>query len=294
MTQRGRKLDGKHAVQVGTNRGGRAFVENLPPSAGAGLARWSFFDTKKGRAADLAHLVHTRFPNVQTESEHADGRDGLRKIADDAVIVGTVDTIASTRALIEERRSEQPIVFQNVGRGLGPAIAASRLGFSGVVRNASEKAAASLLLDGFDAISAAASSRALTAAGDPMSAAILQPMRLATTRQTIRYFADLIGGRESADAPLTFFTSAGRFPLTVLADDSDAFSQQKARAVAAIDAVPLRGVGVVAAVALVSIEARAIDVLFVSRNREDHRRVLGVAEFRAPSQRYTAPAVFTD
>ena len=49
---------------------------------------------------------------------------------------------------------------------------------------------------------------------------------------------------------------------------------------------------IVAAVALVDVEERSIDVLFV--NRDDRRRVEGVMPFRAPSQRFSVPAVFTD
>ena len=127
-----------------------------------------------------------------------------------------------------------------------------------------------------------------------MSAAMLQPMRIATTRQTVRYFADAVRPGGDASAPLTFFTSAGQFPLTVLADTGETFSLQKARALAAIDSTPMRRIGIVAAVALIAIEERSINILFVSRSREDSRRVIGVTEFRAPAQRYTSPAAFSD
>jgi len=209
-------------------------------------------------------------------------------------VVATVDTLEATRSLIEAQQAERAVCFQLVGRGPGPAVAAGRLGFAGVVRDERAKASARLLLDGFGTISAAASSRALTAAGDPMSAAMLQPMRLTATRQTARYFADVVGGRACTDPPLTFFTSAGQFPLTVLADTGETFGVQKARALGALDAFPTRRVGIVAVVALVGIDERRIDVLFVARSREDHRRVIEVTEFRAPAQRYAAPAVFTD
>lgn len=294
MTQRARKNTKKHAAQVGTNRGGTVFAELLPPQTAEALATWSMFDTKPGRATDLAARVQARFPSVRTAAYRADGRDAIGGLPTDAIIIGTVDTIESTRALVGAQHDDQTLCFQLVGRGPGPAITAGRMGFSGVVRNPYEREAASLLLDGFGTISAAASSRALTGAGDPMSAAMLQPMRIATTRQTVRYFADAARPGEDTSAPLTFFTSAGQFPLTALADTGEAFSLQKARALAAIDNTPMRRVGIVAAVALVSIEERSIDILFVSRSREDSRRVIGVSEFRAPSQRYTSPAVFSD
>lgn len=294
MTQRARKNNKKHAVQVGANRGGNAFAEMLSPEVAEALATWSMFDTKPGRATDLAARVQARFPGVRTEARRADGRDAVGGLATDAVIVGTVDTIESTRALVGAQHDDQTLCFQLVGRGPGPAITAGRLGFSGVVRNPYEREAAGLLLDGFGTISAAASSRALTAAGDPMSAAMLQPMRIATTRQTVRYFADAVRPSQDTSAPLTFFTSNGQFPLTVLADTGEAFSLQKARALAAIDSTPMRRVGIVAAVALIGIEERFVDILFVSRSREDHRRVIGVTQFRAPSQRHTSPAVWSD
>jgi len=210
------------------------------------------------------------------------------------VVISTVDTVEATRTLVAARQADQTLLFQLVGRGPGPAIVAMRLGLSGVVRDPVTQAQAGLLLNGLATIAAAASSRALTAAGDPMSAGLLAPMRATTTQQTVRYFADVLRGDELADHPLTLFTSAGRHPLAVVDDLGEGFRAQKEQALAAVVSITSRRIGIVAAVALVSIEERAIDMLFVSKNRNDKRRVESVVTFRAPAQRFASSAVFTD
>jgi hypothetical protein len=152
-----------------------------------------------------------------------------------------------------------------------------------------------MLLDALNTISAAASSRALTAAGDPVSAAMLAPMRGATTRQTARYLADVLEKREVADAPLTFFTSAtGQFPLVVVPNVSARVSEQKTHALAAIDGLAVRRIGIIAAVAMVELAEQSIDVLFVDRTRADRRRVEGVMTFHAATQPFAESAVWTD
>lgn len=295
MTSRRQKDDRREAVQIGTNRGGHAFVGAMPVHAADAVASWSFVDGKPGRAAGLAEALHRRFPGIRTAAYRADGRDVLSELPSTALIVSTVDTVEATRTIVDARRDEQDVLFQLVGRGSGSAAAsASRLGLSGCVRDAVAQREARLLLDGFNTITAAASSRALTAAGDPVSAAILQPMRNATTRQTARYFADVLAHRDVVDAPLTFFTSSGQFPLVVVPNLSALFSVQKTLALSAIERLAIRRVGLVAAVALVDVEERSIDVHFVNRSRDDRRWVDGVMAFRAPTQRFTSSAVFTD
>lgn len=294
MTSRKKKDDRREAVQIGTNRGGHAFVGAMPAHAADAVASWSFVDGKPGRAAGLAEVLHRRFPAIRTAAYHADGRDALSELASTALIVSTVDTVEATRTIVDARRDEQDVLFQLVGRGSGFAASASRLGLSGCVRDAVAQREARLLLDGFNTITEAASSRALTAAGDPVSAAILQPMRNATTRQTARYFADVLAHRDIVDAPLTFFTSSGQFPLVVVPNLSALFSAQKTLALSAIERLAIRRVGLVAAVALVDVEERSIDVHFVNRSRDDRRWVDGVMAFRAPTQRFTSSAVFTD
>jgi hypothetical protein len=294
MTSRRQKDDGREAVQIGTNRGGHAFVGAMPTHAADAVASWSFVDGKPGRAAGLAEVLHRRFPTIRTAAYHADGRDALGELPSNALIVSTVDTVEATRTIVDARRDEQDVLFQLVGRGSGSTASASRLGLSGCLRDTAAQREASLLLDGFNTITEAASSRALTAAGDPVSAAILQPMRTATTRQTARYFVDVVAHRDIVEAPLTFFTSSGQFPLVVLPNLNALFSVQKTLALSAIERLAIRRVGLVAAVALVDVEERSIDVHFVNRSRDDRRRVDGVMAFRAPTQRFTSSAVFTD
>jgi len=294
MSPRARKQDGREAAQIGTNRGGRAFVDAVPAHTVDAISRWQFFDPKRGRAALLAARAKAQFPTIQTKAHEADGRDAISRLPEGSVVISTVDTVDATRALINARRSDQTLFFQLTGRGSGPTITATRLGLSGVVREPVTHAQAGLLLDGLATIATPASSRALTAAGDPMSASLLAPMRAATTQQTVRYFADVLRGDSLADAPLTFFTSAGKHPLAVAVDLGESFSVQKAQALAAVDGLCTRRVGIVAAIALVSIEERSIDMLFVSRNHNDKRRVESVVTFRAPAQRFASSAVFTD
>ncbi|HET8798196.1 MAG TPA: hypothetical protein VFO89_10940 [Thermoanaerobaculia bacterium] len=294
MSSRKQKDDRRETITIGSNRGGRAFVDAIPTHAAEAVAAWSFVDAKPGRATDLARVLHRRFPKIRTAAFEADGREAARELPNDALIVSTVDTVDATRAIIGARRDGQDVLFQLVGRGSGAAHSAAHLGLSGSVRDAATQDEARLLLDGFNAISAAASSRALTAAGDPVSAAMLEPMRGTTTRKTARYFADVLEKREVTDAPLSFFTSAGQFPLVVVPNVSARFSGQKDRALAAIERLPVRRMGIIAAVAMVDVEEQSIDVLFVDRTRTDRRRVDGVMAFRAATQPFAESAIFTD
>ncbi|HEX2059394.1 MAG TPA: hypothetical protein VHK90_01505, partial [Thermoanaerobaculia bacterium] len=61
----------------------------------------------------------------------------------------------------------------------------------------------------------------------------------------------------------------------------DRFSVEKAVAREALDGLAPRPSGVTAAVALVSIEAAAIDVFFVHHSRTDRRTVDRILPFRA-------------
>jgi hypothetical protein len=295
MPSKKQKDGRREAVTIGSNRGGRAFVDAVPTHAADAVAAWSFVDAKPGRAADLARVLHRRFPMIRTAAYEADGREAARELPNDALIVSTVDTVDATRAVVGARRDGQDVLFQLVGRGAGAVHSAAHLGLSGSVRDAATQVQARLLLDGFNAISTAASSRAMTAAGDPVSAAMLEPMRGATTRRTARYLADVLEEREVADAPLTFFTSTtGQFPLVVVPNVSARVSEQKTHALTAIDGLAVRRMGIIAAVAMVDLAEQSIDVLFVDRTRADRRRVEGVMTFHAATQPFAEFAVWTD
>ena len=118
MTSRKQKDDRREAVQIGTNRGGHAFVAAMPAHAADAVASWSFVDAKPGRAAGLAEVLHRRFPTIRTAGYKADGRDALSELPSTALIVSTVDTVAATRTIIDARRDEQDVLFQLVGRGV--------------------------------------------------------------------------------------------------------------------------------------------------------------------------------
>jgi hypothetical protein len=285
---------GKQAAQIGTNRGGRAFVEAAPLDTADVIREWALIDPKPGRSAALAARIEARFPTIRTIPREADGRQALAELDDDAVIIATVDTVEATRALVSTRRPRQALCFQVLGRGPGPAVTATRLGLSGVVQDDATAAEAGLLLDGFATISEAASSRALTAAGDPMSAGLLGPLRLTTTRATARAFREVVHEEVRMTPPLTFFTASGAYPLVVRSMTDHAFAMQRAAALDAVAHLQTHRVGIIAAVALVDLEERAVDVFFIDRSRDDRRRVDGIVPFRAPAQRFTAPAIFTD
>jgi hypothetical protein len=281
------------AAIIGAHRGGRGFVHAAPEITDS-IGAIDVIDPKPCRAADLARVIQHRFPAVRTAAYESDGREASRQLADDAVIIGTVDTADGTRALIDSRRGNQTLVFQLVGRGPGPAMTAQRLGISGVVRDPLAQLQASLLFTGFASIAAEASSRVLTRGGDALTAAVLQPLRRETSRQTARYFADVLRDEGIADAPLTFFMSSGRFPLAVRPGDLDDFRNEAAQALELLDGYETQRTGVIAAVALVSLAARAIDILVVSRSRTDRRRVERVMPFRTPSMRFDNATTFTD
>jgi hypothetical protein len=119
-------------------------------------------------------------------------------------------------------------------------------------------------------------------------------MRLATTKVTARYFQQALHDDVSIAAPLTFFTASGAHPLVARPSPGDAFRVQRAAALDAVAQVATLRVGIVAAVALVDLEERTIDIFFIHRSRDDRRSVEGIVAFRAPAQRFTAPAIFTD
>jgi len=287
MAQRGQR--GKAVAHVGNNRGGHTVVEMVPATAANGVTTWECIDPKPGRAAALARVVGERFPGIRSLAREVDGRDVPRRLAEDAVIVSTVDTVHATLDLIASRQSGQSLVFQLLGRGTGPAMAAPQLGIAGAITDGRTQAEARLLFEGLATIAADASSRVLTHGGSPVTAALLQPMRRVTTRQSLSYFADVVE-RRTTDWPLSFFTSSShRFPLVVRPWSTDVFSAEKAYAVEALDAlVPHRG-SVVAAVALVSIEM--IDIFFVHQSRTDRRYADRVLSLRAEQGR---DANFTD
>lgn len=292
MAQRSQRGAKKHAVLVGTNRGGFGFVHSVPATTPDAVGTWEFVDPKPGRAAGLATIVQRRFPTIRTAAHEVDGREAPRQLADEAVIIGTVDTAEATRALIDSRRASQSLIFQLVGRGPGPAMTATRLGISGVIHEPYTQAEARLLFEGFAAIAAEASSRAheRRRCCDRRRSAAL---RRTVTRQSTRYFADVLRGGGITDFPLNFFTSSGQYPLAVRPSDLDLFSNEEAQALELVNTFETRRVGVVAAVALVSVEA-GMDVLFVSRTRNDRRKVERVMTFRMPVTRFDGATVFTD
>jgi hypothetical protein len=284
---------GARAAIVGAHRGGLQFVQAARDSI-QHMGAIDVLDPKPGRAAALANVVRQIAP-VRTTAHEADGRDAPRQLAEDAVIVGTVDTADATRSLIDNRRENQTVVAQLVGRTPGAVMTAHRLGISAVVHDPRSQLQASLLFRGFASISQDASSRVLTNSGDVLTGTILGSLRRTVSHQSATYFSDVLRGQSVAHSPLTFFTTSGQpVPLAVRPSDLGSFRRDAAHAIQLLDEFDTEFVGVIAAVALVSLEAGAMDVLFVSRSRTDRRRVERVLPFRRPANPFERATIFTD
>jgi hypothetical protein len=283
---------GARAAIVGAHRGGLQFVQAARDSI-QHMGAIDVIDPKPGRAVALANVVRQIAP-VRTTAHEADGRDAPRQLADDAVIVGTVDTADATRTLIDGRRENQTVVAQLVGRSAGAVMTAHRVAVSAVVHDPRSQLQASLLFRGFASISEDASSRVLTS-GDALTGTILGSLRRTVSHQSATYFSDVLRGQSVAYAPLTFFTTSGQpVPLAVRPSDLGSFRRDAAHAIQLLDEFQTEFVGVIAAVALVSLEAGAMDVLFVSRSRTDRRRVERVLPFRRPANPFERATIFTD
>jgi hypothetical protein len=283
---------GARAAIVGAHRGGLQFVQAARDSMQR-IGAIDVLDPKPGRAVALANVVRQIAP-VRATAHEADGRDAPRQLANDAVIVGTVDTADATRSLIDGRREHQTVVAQLVGRSPG-GMTAHRLGISAVVHDPRSQLQASLLFRGFASISEDASSRVLTGGGDALTGTILGSLRRTVSLQSATYFSDVLRGQSVAHAPLTFFTTSGQpVPLAVQPSDLRSFRRDAAHAIQLLDEFQTEFVGVIAAVALVSLEAGAMDVLFVSRSRTDRRRVERVLPFRRPANPFERATIFTD
>jgi hypothetical protein len=219
-------------------------------------------------------------------------------------VVLALDTLADTTQTLEARLPSQRVSFQLVGRGPGD-VAGIRLAIQGTLcpEDYDTEQRALLLLRTLSGMSQAASSRQLTGP-DPLSAAVLTPLRQVVSRQTARHLGekerepqDLSGGALSV-----MFGPTVHPLIPVRGGSRDTHSHWEARALDTVSGLPAnhflsRGLrGGFAYVAVVIPEARAIHFLKVLQNRTGKRRIVGLTSFVSPVQRSaaSASAVFTD
>jgi hypothetical protein len=286
--------EGVNVLETGTHRGARALIAAVPEDVGRMISAWGLVDAKHGRAEAAAEHVRARFPWIRSAGATGDGVEAAVAAGKHATVVATMDSVAATIDVIEQR-PRQRSMFQIVGRGPGGSATGNRLGVAGLVEDDTTWSESLLFLRGLQSLTAreVTSSGALTRGGDPLTAAMLTSMRDAASLQTARYIEHVAKGSAPA-APLTLFSSSERYPLAVLRDADDADSVRSALALhtAARFAVPRVGQSV--AVAFVNIADRAVRIFHISRSLDDARRVAGITELRVPARRIVQEAVFTD
>jgi hypothetical protein len=266
---------------------------------------WILADPKEHRAAQLGILAKERFATLRPQPLQIRVQSALPYSRDQDTVVLALDTISDTTETLEARRPSQRLTFQFAGRGPGGS-SGTRLAIQGtlVPGDRETEHSARLLLTSLSGMSQAVSSRWLRGP-DPVTAAVLQPLRTLASRQTVRHLAqkarapwDLSGG------PLSVIFGQTTYPLVpVQGGQQDKYSHWTARALESAGGVPAKhyvecGPGNrVAVVAVVIPDERAIHFLRVSRNRSGKRSVCGVTTFAPPrvTQRSsTNAAVFTD
>jgi hypothetical protein len=288
----------------GNNRGGKAIVNELQDETTRLYEpEWLLVDPKEHRAAQMAAVLTDRFPTLQPQPLQMQVQDALAYSHDHDTVVLALDTLEDTLQTLEARLSSQRVSYQFVGRGPG-GVAGTRLAIQGTIcpEDYETESAAQLFLQTLAGMSQAASSLRLTVP-DPLSAAVLKPLRQATSRQTARHLGEK--EREPQDlsgSPLSVMFGPTIYPLLpVQGAPQDTHAQWNARALDAAGGVPAKHVasgGVHAGsvyVAVVIPEARAIHLLKVAQNRMGKRRIAGMKSFVSPrGQQQSMSAVFTD
>lgn len=290
----------------GLHRGASAIVKELKDDTTRLYEPdWLLADPKANRAAQMAGVLRDRFATLNPQPLTMRVQDALASSRDHDTVVLAVDTIADTAETLASRRPGQRVTFQFAGRGPGGS-AGTRLAIQGTLCPGDQETqhGTQLLLTALTGMSQAASSRALRGP-DPITAAVLQPLRQVASRLTAKHLGekerepwDLFGG------PLTVIFGQTTYPLIPLQGaQQEKYSHWKARALDEAGAAPVKhavdyGAGSrVAVVAVVIPEAQTIHFLRVSENRSGKRSVCGVTTFApppVPQRSVTNAAVFTD
>ena len=285
----------------GAHRGAASFIKHLEyKTVRLFDPHWIIADPKPQRAALLASMAQHRFPTLRPQPVQMPVQNALPLSSGHDYVVLTLDTLDDTIATLEARLPTQRASYQLTGRGPG-GVAGTHLTIQGTIcpgDHDTEKAAL-LFLHTMAGMTQAASSRDLTVP-DPLSAAVLKPLREAASRQTARHLAerardpeDLSGSPLSVGFGMTLYPL---IPVQGLAQDTNA--QWKARALDAVGEAPAkhiiaRGVhGGCVYVAVVLPAPRAIHFMKVAQNRTGKRSIAGVISFVSP--RVIQPALVTD
>ena len=287
----------------GAHRGAESIVNHLEDKT---VRRydpyWILADPKPQRAAQLVSKIQHRFPTLQPQPVQMRVQNALALNREHDTVVLALDTLEDTIATLEARLPSQRVSFQITGRGPG-GISGTRLAIQGTIFDEHDIARSVLLfLHTMAGMSQAASSRNLTVP-DPLSAAVLKPLRQAASRQTARHLAererdpeDLSGGSLSVGFGMTLYPL---IPVQGLPQDTNA--QWKARALDAVGEAPVkqvvsRGVhGGCAYVAVVIPAPRAIHFIKVAQNQTGKRSIAGVTSFVSPRvQQQAKSALVTD
>lgn len=287
----------------GLNRGARAIVKELPEET---IRRyepeWLLADPKENRARQMAGVLTNRFATLRPQPLQMPVQDALALSRDHDTVVLALDTIADTLDTLS-RRIAQRIIWQITGRGPGGGVG-PRIALQGTLCPGDQQTerAVSLLLPTLAGMSQAASSRHLTGP-DPLSAAVLSPLRQVASRQTVRHLAEKEREpRDLSGGPLSVSFGQTLYPLVpVQGLPQDTHVQWKARALDMAGGVPAkhlasRGLpGGDAMVAVVIPDQRAIHFIKVAQSRTGKRSIAGVTSFVSPRvQQQSQSAVFTD
>jgi hypothetical protein len=266
---------------------------------------WIMADPKEERAAQLAGIARERFTALRPQPLQMRVQSALPYSRDQDTVVLALDTISDTLETLEAARAPQRVTFQFAGRGPGGSLG-TRLAIQGTLVSGDRDTtqSAHLLLRTLSGMSQAVSSRTLSGP-DPLTAAVLQPLRTLASRQTVRHLAEK--AREPGDlsgSSLSVVFGQTTYPvIPVQAVAADKYSHWKARALESAGGVPAKhyvecGPGSrVAVVAVVIPASQAIHFMRVSQNRAGNRSVCGVttlAPLRAPQRSTNNAAVFTD
>ena len=293
-----------NVLHGGAHRGAASFYNHLENKTVRLFdPYWKIADPKPQRAAQMVSKAQHRFPMLQPQPLQMRVQNALPLSSGHDYAVLTLDTLDDTIATLEARLPSQRASYQLTGRGPG-GVAGTHLTIQGTIcpgDHDTEKAAL-LFLHTMAGMTQAASSRALTVP-DPLSAAVLKPLREAASRQTARHLGekerdpeDLSGGPLSVGFGMTLYPL---IPVQGLPQDTNA--QWKARALDTVGEalakhVIARGVhGGFAYVAVVVPAPRAIHFIKVAQNQTGKRSIAGVTSFESPRvQQQSKSAAFTD
>ena len=290
----------------GLHRGAQTIVKELKDATTRLYEPdWLLADPKAGRAARMAVALANRFATLTPRPLTMRVQDALPFSSEHDTVVLALDTVADTSATLATRLPSQRVTFQFAGRGPnGPA--GTRIAIQGTLTPGDRESerSVSLLLPTLGEMSRAASSRELTVP-DPVTAAVLQPMRTVAARQTAVHLAEK--EREPGDlsgGPLSVIFGQRLFPLIAVQGGArERYSQQTALALESAGELPRNAVitrGLSASLVVVAVvipDAQTIHFLRVSENRSGKRSVCGVTTFAPPrvTQRSSRnAAVFTD